>query len=84
MTSCPVCRLQESPGSFEVVVQAAMPADLVANAGAPAEIWYHIQSPASDDRLFFDVLWVNKTATRLPEVGLLRAASSQTCHLQRA
>lgn len=61
---------QEGRGAFEVVVQAAMPADLVQNAGAPAQVWYHIQSPAADDRIFFDVLWVNKTATRLAEVWL--------------
>ncbi len=46
---------------------AALPPRLVLDVGAPAQIWYHIMSPSADDRLFYDVLWVNKTATRLPE-----------------
>ena len=73
----PACKLrepplvtcvQDSPDSFEVLVVAALPQRLVDDAGAPAQLWYHITSPASSDALLFDVLWVNKTPSRLPEV----------------
>ena len=37
-------------------------------AGAPAELWTEIISPPYSDNLFYDVIWVNKTPTRLPEV----------------
>lgn len=60
--------LQESAGSFEVVVVASMPQEQVQYYGAPAQIWYNIRSPGEGKRLLMDVLWVNKTATRLPEV----------------
>ena len=37
-------------------------------AGAPAEVWTEVVSPAGSANLYYDVTWVNKTATRLPEV----------------
>ncbi|KAK9821791.1 hypothetical protein WJX81_004092 [Elliptochloris bilobata] len=58
---------QVSPGSFRVLVRASMPLELTESAGGPAEVWLDIASLAGDDRLLYDVLWVNKTATRLPE-----------------
>jgi hypothetical protein len=45
-----------------------MPAWAVQEAGAPAEVWLDIQAPEDTDSLLLDVIWVNKTATRLPEV----------------
>ena len=33
-----------------------------------AQVWYSVRSPGEDQRLLMDILWVNKTATRLPEV----------------
>ena len=59
---------QEALGSFEVVVVTSMPQALVQTYGAPAQVWYNIRSPGEDDALLMDILWVNKTATRLPEV----------------
>ena len=40
------------------------------DAGSPAEIWTEIRSPPNDTRLYYDVLWTDKTPTRLPEVHL--------------
>ena len=61
---------QDSEDSFEVLVVAALPSNLTEHYGAPAQIWFYISSPAASDRLLYDVLWVNKTATRLPEARL--------------
>ncbi|CAL5218578.1 g272 [Coccomyxa viridis] len=58
---------KEALGSFEVVVVTTMPQELVQYYGAPAQVWYNIRSPGEDDTLLMDILWVNKTATRLPE-----------------
>ncbi len=60
--------MQEALGSFEVVVVTTMPQEQVQYYGAPAQVWYNIRSPGEDDALLVDILWVNKTATRLPEV----------------
>ena len=62
--------LQSSPGSFRILVRASMPLRLAEAAGGPTEVWLDIASQTGDDRLLYDVLWVNKTATRLPEVRL--------------
>lgn len=72
----PAACAQDSPDGFEVLVVAALPQQLVDRAGAPAQVWYHITSPSSDDRLLFDVLWVNKTPSRLPEVRVPAGAVS--------
>lgn len=69
---------QSPPGSFRVLVRASMPLELASSAGGPAEVWLDIASPAGDDRLLFDVLWVNKTATRLPEVRARHPVTHQT------
>ena len=76
---------QESADSFEVLVVAALPAQLSAEYGAPAQVWYHISSPSASDRLLYDVLWVNKTATRLPEARDFTASppGSLICRRQR-
>ncbi|KAK9815327.1 hypothetical protein WJX72_001843 [[Myrmecia] bisecta] len=52
---------------FEVLVRSRLPDWMVTDAGAPEEVWTHIQSPKNDASLLYDVIWVNKTATRLPE-----------------
>ena len=48
-----------------------MPRWAVREAGAPEEVWLDIRSDADSDVLHYSVIWVNKTATRLPEVGSL-------------
>ena len=71
MRSPPGAHLPRSPaqedGGFHVVVRATMAAWAVAEAGAPAEVWLDIRSTRGSDELQYDVIWVNKTATRLPE-----------------
>ena len=62
------CCLQDAQGSFHVVVVAKSEQEQVQYYGAPAQVWYSFTSPGEDDRLLMEVLWVNKTATRLPEV----------------
>ena len=54
--------------SFKALLKGSMPAWAIEEAGAPAEVWLDIQSPEDTDSLLLDVIWVNKTATRLPEV----------------
>ena len=49
-------------------MKGSMPSWAVREAGAPAEVWMDIQAPEDSDSLYLDVIWVNKTATRLPEV----------------
>ena len=51
-----------------MVVVAASEQEQVQYYGAPEEVWYSFTSPGEDDRLLMEILWVNKTATRLPEV----------------
>ena len=60
--------MQDANGGFSVVAVTSLPLDLVQGYGAPAQVWYNISSPGNDSRLLMDILWVNKTATRLPEV----------------
>lgn len=40
----------------------------IAEAGAPAAVWLEYASLPDSPALYVDVTWVNKTATRLPEV----------------
>ncbi|EIE25882.1 hypothetical protein COCSUDRAFT_46416 [Coccomyxa subellipsoidea C-169] len=63
---------QDNEGSFEVLSVSTLPEDLQTRVGAPAQIWQWFKSPSADDRLFYNVLWVNKTATRLPEALWVR------------
>lgn len=49
-------------------MRSTLPQWALQEAGAPAEVWLDIQSAADRDDLTYDVIWVNKTATRLPEV----------------
>ncbi|CAL8470098.1 g9640 [Coccomyxa elongata] len=58
---------QDSADSFEFISLVTLPQELVTNVGAPAQVWQWFKSPSTDDRLLYNVLWVNKTATRLPE-----------------
>ncbi len=53
-------------------MQARFPAAAVEEAGAPQAIWTEIRSPADSQALFVDVIWENKTATRLPETLWVR------------
>ena len=55
---------------FKALLKGSMPAWAVQEAGAPSEVWLDIQAPEDTDSLLLDVIWVNKTATRLPEVRL--------------
>ena len=58
----------QEDGGFHVVVRSRMAAWAVTEAGAPKEVWLDIRSIQGSDELQYDVIWVNKTATRLPEV----------------
>jgi len=60
----------QGDGSFHVHAKCSLPRWAVKEAGAPEEVWLDIQSEADSDVLKYDVIWVNKTATRLPEVAL--------------
>ena len=51
-----------------MAVKLELPERAVTQAGAPAAVWLEYISPPSGNALFVDVTWVNKTATRLPEV----------------
>ncbi len=48
-------------------MRATPPEWAVAEAGAPAEVWLDIRAGNASAELAYDVIWVNKTATRLPE-----------------
>lgn len=60
--------MQDSADSFEFISLVTLPQELVTHVGAPAQVWQWFKSPSSSDSLLYNVLWVNKTATRLPEV----------------
>jgi hypothetical protein len=62
-----VWRRAAPAGGLHVVVESAFPEDLVAQAGAPAAVWTEIRSLPGSNDLLVDVIWENKTATRLPE-----------------
>ena len=51
-------------------MKLTFPQRAVAEAGAPAAVWLEYTSPPDSPALYLDVTWVNKTATRLPEVRL--------------
>ena len=51
-----------------MILRATLPEWAVREAGAPTEVWTEVISPPESSNLFYDVTWVNKTATRLPEV----------------
>lgn len=42
-------------------------------------MWLDIQSEANSSALKYDVIWVNKTATRLPEVQLPSKPAILSC-----
>lgn len=67
----PPCVMPHTP------LQATFPAAVVSLAGAPQALWTEIRSPANSPDLHIDVVWENKTATRLPEVLWLRCVCSQ-------
>ena len=51
-----------------MLLKQSLPEWAVREAGAPQELWTEIVSPPYSDNLFYDVVWVDKTPTRLPEV----------------
>ena len=51
-----------------MLLKQSLPEWTVREAGAPKELWTEIISPPYSDNLFYDVIWVDKTPTRLPEV----------------
>ena len=53
-----------------MAVKLQFPQEAVAEAGAPAVVWLEYTSLPDSPALYMDITWVNKTATRLPEVGL--------------
>lgn len=55
---------------IRITTRALFDEDLVSRAGAPRAIWTEIKSVG--DRLMFDVIWEDKTPTRLPEALWLR------------
>ena len=55
-------------GSFHIYARCTMPDWAVKHAGAPEEVWLDIRSEEDSEMLRYDVIWVNKTPTRLPEV----------------
>jgi hypothetical protein len=57
--------------SFRIISRASLPDWAVRDAGAPAEVWLDIKSASDSAVLSYDVFWVNKTATRLPEVHIV-------------
>ncbi|GAB4813534.1 hypothetical protein N2152v2_000580 [Parachlorella kessleri] len=59
-------------GGFHLVTKAAFPRALVKEAGAPRAVWTEIRSPPNSSDLLVDVIWENKTATRLPEALWVR------------
>ena len=60
--------MMQDEAGFKALLKGSMPGWAVREAGAPAEVWLDIQAPEDTDSLVLDVIWVNKTATRLPEV----------------
>lgn len=69
---------QQDGNGFKALLKGSMPAWAVQDAGAPAEVWLDIQAPEDTDSLLLDVIWVNKTATRLPEAMWVQFAPSST------
>eukprot|EP00884_Botryococcus_braunii_P006942 jgi/Botrbrau1/16249/Bobra.0066s0034.1 len=63
-----VWRQGGDPGEgFHVTVLLELPTWMIVDAGAPRHIWLEIQSKSDDPRLYVDVVWIDKTPTRLPE-----------------
>ncbi|KDD76566.1 hypothetical protein H632_c180p1, partial [Helicosporidium sp. ATCC 50920] len=54
-------------GGLKVVIRTVFPDWVVDNAGAPAALWTEISAPSDSRSLSLDVVWEDKTATRLPE-----------------
>lgn len=59
---------QDDHGGTIVSLHMSMPTWTVHEYGGCARYRLHLISPANDPQLFVDVVCVNKTATRLPEV----------------
>lgn len=55
---------------FHAAIKLVFPRWAVAEAGAPEVVWLEYASLPDSPALYLDVTWVNKTATRLPEVCL--------------
>ena len=62
-----VWKVVDDDGGLHIIAEAVFDDDLVTYAGAPAAVYYDISSPKDSNDLFIDIVWENKTATRLPE-----------------
>lgn len=71
------CLIVQEGNGFKALMKGSMPSWAVQEAGAPAEVWVDIQAPEDADSLYLDVIWVNKTATRLPEVSHTKTESTE-------
>lgn len=63
-------------------MRSTLPEWAVEEAGAPAEVWLDIRSSNGSDELAYDIIWVNKTATRLPEVHDLCIRLCDVSHIR--
>lgn len=60
--------LHSSHTGLSLSLQLSMPAWTSQVYGGCAQYWLHVTSLSDDSQLFVDVVCINKTATRLPEV----------------
>lgn len=58
--------------SFHIIVKCTFPQALVLRAGAPATVYLEYRSPPDSDTLYINLIWENKTPTRLPEAFWLQ------------
>ena len=66
-------------GSFHIYARCTLPSWAVMHAGAPDEVWLDIRSEEDSEMLQYDVIWVNKTPTRLPEARDFVPLQSRHC-----
>ncbi|KAL6772128.1 hypothetical protein ACKKBG_A29040 [Auxenochlorella protothecoides x Auxenochlorella symbiontica] len=66
-----------SEAGIHVVTRSTFPAHFVGRAGAPAAVWTEVRALPGSDGLLVDILWENKTATRLPETLWVRWSPSE-------
>ena len=68
----------QDPSGFRLATKAIFPQWAHKEAGAPLELHTEVASRAGSERLQLDITWVNKIATRLPEVRQLRSGPCVT------
>lgn len=66
-----------SEAGIHVVTRSTFPAHFVGRAGAPAAVWTEVRALPGSNGLLVDILWENKTATRLPETLWVRWSPSE-------